>query len=265
MTTSRDPYVFSIQHALASNTFLSTVTIQVAIMSLWNSQHQSQSRKLNSNGAPVTTEKVNNVYLTTPTFILANLLGRHTLVVPSDHVEQGLPAPTNSAHAITKGILRMFTSFPWWDVSFLVAFFFSVGCALFIMSGLFFWLPLVVPSSDFPHESATAGGVTSFVGGTLFEFGAVLLLFEAINENQTGCFGWELEGVFSNHEKSGEGTLRYKPEKKTCDHQHCKLNGYGFMKGAPGSKFSRRKWEWWPTWHELVEPTTSMSWDSWAP
>ena len=145
----------------------------------------------------------------------------------------------------------MFTSFPWWDVSFLVAFFFSIGCALFILSGLFFWLPLVAPSLDFPHESATAGGVTSFIGGTLFEFGAVLLLFEAINENQTGCFGWELEGVLSNHEKSGDESLRYKPEKETCDHQHCKLNGYGFMKGAPGSTVSRRRWEWWPTWHEL--------------
>ncbi|KAK0831833.1 hypothetical protein LTS02_018263, partial [Friedmanniomyces endolithicus] len=100
----------------------------------------------------------------------------------------------------------MFATFPWWDVSFLVAFFFSVGSAVFIVCGFFYWLPLAAPSTDFPHESATAGGITSFIGGTLFEIGAVFLVIEATNENQTGCFGWELEHVVSEHERSGKAS-----------------------------------------------------------
>ncbi|KAK0922548.1 hypothetical protein LTR29_018255, partial [Friedmanniomyces endolithicus] len=100
----------------------------------------------------------------------------------------------------------MFATFPWWDVSFLVAFFFSVGSAVFIVCGFFYWLPLAAPSTDFPHESATAGGIASFIGGTLFEIGAVFLVIEATNENQTGCFGWELEHVVSEHERSGKAS-----------------------------------------------------------
>jgi hypothetical protein len=143
----------------------------------------------------------------------------------------------------------MFTTFPWWDVSFLVAFFFSVGCAVFIACGFFYWLPLAAPSTEFPRESATAGGITSFIGGTLFEIGAVFLVIEATNENQTGCFGWELEHVFSELEKSGQSSVRYKPGKNACGHHHC--GNRGFLRGAPGSKGSQRRWEWWPTWQEL--------------
>ena len=149
----------------------------------------------------------------------------------------------------------MFTTFPWYDVSFLVAFFFSIGCAIFIVCGLFYWLPLSYPSTEFPHESGTAGGVTAFVGGTLFTIGAVFLMIEATNENQTGCFGWELEQVISEHthhhddtEKSCSATAAYRPERKVCDHLHSPHTP--FLKGAAGTK-PARKWTWWPTWHEL--------------
>ena len=205
--------------------------------------------KLDSNGALETIAKAIGLPFQTSTAALTALLGRHTLVVPTDHAAQGLPAPTSSSRAIAKGIGRMFATFPWWDVSFLVAFFFSVGSAVFVVCGLFYWLPLAAPSTDFPHESATAGGITSFIGGTLFEIGAVFLVIEATNENQTGCFGWELEHVVSEHEKSGKASVRYKPEKNACGHHHC--GNRGFSRGALGSEGSQRRWEWWPTWHEL--------------
>ena len=124
------------------------------------------------------------------------------------------------------------------------------------MCGLFYWLPLAYPSTTFPHESATAGGVTAFVGGTLFTVGAFLLMLEATNENQTGCFGWELEQVLSKHsshhlngDKEKSSALTYRPERKACDHLHCPR--HGFLKGAPGTKAAARKWTWCPTWHEL--------------
>ena len=188
-----------------------------------------------------------------------NRKGRHTLVIPADGIGQHLPAPTASSRAVVRGIGRMFTSFPWWDVSFLVAFFFSIGCAIFIICGLFYWLPIAYPSTEFPHESGTAGGVTAFVGGTLFTIGAVLLVVEATNENQTGCFGWELEQVFSEHThpKDGEDAsssprnLSYRPKRWACKHAHCPVHSRSPFKGGPHAKNQARKWEWWPTWHEL--------------
>ncbi|KAI9762439.1 MAG: hypothetical protein M4579_000415 [Chaenotheca gracillima] len=178
-----------------------------------------------------------------------NRKGRHTLVVPLDHAAQGLPAPTSSAKAVAKGIGRMFTTFPWWDVSFLVAFFFSVGCAVFIVCGFFYWLPLAAPDTEFPNESDIGGGIISFIGGTLFEIGAIFLMIEATNENQQGCFGWELEHALTGHDKLHPGSLIYKPEESTCGHHHCQKQG--LVKGAPGSKGTERRWEWYPTWHEL--------------
>ena len=70
---------------------------------------------------------------------------------------------------------------------------FSWGSAIFVMSGFFYWMPLVAPSTEFPAENTIAGGVTAFVGATMFTIGGVLLIVEATNENQTGCFGWALE------------------------------------------------------------------------
>jgi hypothetical protein len=150
----------------------------------------------------------------------------------------------------------MFTTFPWWDVSFLVAFLFSVGCALFIVCGLFYWLPLAYPSTTFPHESGTAGGITAFIGGTLFEVGAVLLVIEAVNENQTGCFGWELEHTLSKHDHETEKSSptqqpRYHASQQSCSHAHCPYQSRSPFKSSPGTKHLPRKWSWWPTYHEF--------------
>jgi hypothetical protein len=86
-----------------------------------------------------------------------NRKGRHTIVVPADAKSPQYPQPTCRPHPVLKGILRMFTTFPWWDVSFLVAFFFSIGCAIFIACGLFYWLSIAYPATEFPHEAGTAG------------------------------------------------------------------------------------------------------------
>lgn len=180
--------------------------------------------------------------------------GRHTLIVPAGERGDRLPRPSSDPAVVLKNIGRMFTTFPVWDVSFLVAFFFSVGCAVFIMCGFFYWLPLAAPSSEFPHESATAGGVTSFIGGTLFQIGAILLMIEAVNENQTGCFGWELEQVLTKHESKAEAQgLRYQPKHDHCHHHHAVRKGLVSAPSGhkPSGTRTNRKWTWWPTWHEL--------------
>ena len=63
------------------------------------------------------------------------------------------------------------------------------------INAFFVWLPLQDPSTEFPGEIANAGGITAFIGATIFELGSILLMIEAVNENRADCFGWALEEV----------------------------------------------------------------------
>lgn len=83
----------------------------------------------------------------------------------------------------------MFTSFPIWDISYLVAIFFALGSLVWILSASFVFLPLVNPQSEFPGEIIQGGGFTAFIGATIFELGGVLLMLEALNDNRAACFG----------------------------------------------------------------------------
>lgn len=157
----------------------------------------------------------------------------------------------------------MCTVYAWWDVSWWIAVLFSVGSAIFIISGCFYWVPLVNPKTKFPGESLVAGGVTAFIGATLFQIGAVLLIVEATNENQSGCFGWAIEEAFSHDKDDDErddsqnngspptkhGRVLIVPDH--CDHHHKrglrKAENVRMQHPTAG-----RTWEWWPTWHELT-------------
>jgi len=184
------------------------------------------------------------------------LTGRHVLVVPKDHDGEHRPQLSTSWAAIGKGIWRMCTVFAWWDVSWWIAVLFSVGSAIFVASGLIYWLPLEDPSTAFGGEGL-AGGLTSFIGATLFTIGGVLLIVEATNDNQTGCFGWALEHAFTHDSQSSDGENSSPDRKNTsqwvpvdCSHHHSKgihHSGVSHMQHPSAN----RKWEWFPTWHEL--------------
>jgi hypothetical protein len=107
----------------------------------------------------------------------------------------------------------MFTSFPYWDISYLVAITFTLGSVLWCINAFFVWLPLQVPSSEFNGEIANAGGITAFIGATIFEIGSVFLMLEAVNEKQEGCFGWAVESVLEE-----KGLI--KVGKAECVHHH---------------------------------------------
>jgi hypothetical protein len=81
----------------------------------------------------------------------------------------------------------------------------------------FVWYPLQNPSSEFPDEVYSAGGITAFIGATIFAFGSVLLFIEAVNENREGCFGWAIERMVSGTSK---GQLRVVPDRAACRHHH---------------------------------------------
>ena len=121
-----------------------------------------------------------------------NRKGRHTLVVaPASEISAPILAPksTSRIREVGRGLLRMTRQYPYWDVSWLVATIFTLGSLTWVINAFFAYLPLAQPSTLFGNEILVGGGVSAFVGASIFEIGSVLLMIEAVNENQAGCFG----------------------------------------------------------------------------
>ena len=163
------------------------------------------------------------------------LLGRHAIVVTPEadnNAKYLTPPSTSTTKETLKGILRMFTVFPYWDVSYLVAVVFTIGSVVWCINAFFVWLPLVDPASEFPGEISDAGGWSAWVGASIFEFGSVLLMIEAVNENRADCFGWAVEEVLEE-----QGLIRLKPH--GCVHHHKnKGNLVGKGKASEGRPYS---------------------------
>lgn len=185
-----------------------------------------------------------------------NRKGRHVLVIPSNDGATDAPAFSTSWSHIRRILWRMCTVYAWWDVSWWIAVLFSWGSALFLICGFFYWLPLAAPSTEFPNESSIGGGLTAFIGATMFTVGGVLLVVEASNEHQTGCFGWAVENLFTHSDSDTEPGSRPPPDGKltirqeACTHHHAT--------GAHSSAAlhlqhpeAGRRWEWCPTWQEF--------------
>ena len=170
-------------------------------------------------GAQETTEKVQK-YLMSVTALNANsaCAGRHAIAVtPAAHNDAQFltPRPTSTATETLKNIGKMFVTYPYWDVSYLVAVIFTVGSVVWCLNGFFAWLPLQDPSTEFLGEKPVGGGITAFLGATIFEFGSILLMIEAVNENRSDCFGWALEEALEE-----KGLMRVRPEHADCKHHH---------------------------------------------
>ena len=149
-----------------------------------------------------------------------NRKGRHKLLVTpaisNADTHYLTPNSTATFRAVGLGIWRMFTYFPYWDVSWLVAVIFTLGSVMWVINGFFAWLPIVRPDTEFDSELDSAGW-TAFIGATIFVIGSVLLMIEAVNENRAGCFGWALEQVFEGAEKGVRWQVR---AEKRCRHHH---------------------------------------------
>ena len=182
-----------------------------------------------------------------------NRKGRHALLVdasPSSTTLHTTPAPTSTLTATARGIARMTTYYPIWDISYLVAIIFTLGSAVWVINAFFVWLPLQDPSTEFTDEISVGGGWTAFIGATIFEIGSVLLMFEAVNENRSGCFGWALEQAFDA--EVGKWTVRPTENGDGCAHHHA--NRKNFVGKGPNSQVVHdggKTWRWFPSWHEL--------------
>ncbi|KAH8685723.1 integral membrane protein [Tricladium varicosporioides] len=183
-----------------------------------------------------------------------NRKGRHALLISPSLAASArylTPPPTSSLAQTFYGILRMFTWFPIWDVSYLVAVVFTIGSVCWCVNAFFVWLPLQDPRSEFKGEIVSAGGISAFVGATIFEIGSVLLMIEAVNENEVDCFGWALEEILEEN-----GLIRVRPDKQGCTHHHLNhknLVGKGKVSAEKSNLSSSRsgQWNWIPSWQEL--------------
>lgn len=124
-----------------------------------------------------------------------NRKGRHALLLrrgkDGQKQPQGTLEPTNSWPATLRGIVRLFTRFPYWDISWCVAIVYTVGSLVWVANGFFGVLPLVGRGSSQKLTPATTW--SAFAGASIFFLGSYLLFLEAINANRIGCFGWAVE------------------------------------------------------------------------
>jgi hypothetical protein len=166
--------------------------------------------------------------------------GRHAIIVTPEadgNAKYLTPPSTSTLKETLKGIWRMFTTCPYWDVSYLVAVVFTLGSVVWCINAFFVWLPLQDPSTEFTGEITDGGGWTAWIGATIFEFGSILLMIEAVNENRADCFGWAVEEVLQE-----EGLIRLTPHSCTHHHQN-KGNLVGKGKASEGRLCSSLSYE----------------------
>ncbi|KAH6611445.1 hypothetical protein Trco_001465 [Trichoderma cornu-damae] len=196
-----------------------------------------------------------------------NRKGRHPLLVqeplPGEDAPFMTPRPTSHPKEIMKAVIKTLTHYPIWDISWLVAFIFTWGSVVWVLNSFFVWLPLVAPSTEFDGETYYGGGVTAFIGAILFfELGSILLIFEAINANNTGCFGWAVEQLVDS-EGGGHAKLRVVANHHRCRHHHQNRRNFvgkpsaaALAEARPAPKSGNgvdgeKQWQWFPSWHDL--------------
>ncbi|KAI5275316.1 hypothetical protein E4T47_01782 [Aureobasidium subglaciale] len=199
-----------------------------------------------------------------------NRKGRHTLItrpLSVEHPETNISTPrsTTTWRSVLHTLWLMITFYPVWDVSWCVAFIFTLGSVLWVINALFVFLPLIRPSSTFHDEALVGGGITAFIGATIFEVGSILLMLEAINEHRQGCFSFAVESTYDVYAGRVGAVmtshLRITPQGCTHHHQN-KKNLVGkpdrvtrnATPGLPSDKSQLVKtgsWVWCPSWNQL--------------
>lgn len=153
----------------------------------------------------------------------------------------------------------MLTYYPYWDISYLVAILFTLGSVVWIINSFMIYLPFRWPWSEIHGQVLYGGGITAFVGATIFEVGGVLMMLEAVNSNRQGCFGMALEKFYEAHfsRREEEGVAvetKIVPCEGACSHHHRNTKTLVSTSGSrqntmatdAGSTASTKKiWVWW--------------------
>ncbi|KAF2162319.1 hypothetical protein M409DRAFT_27323 [Zasmidium cellare ATCC 36951] len=205
-----------------------------------------------------------------------NRKGRTSIAVPRDDGRDPLKRPrfTASRGQVAKGILRMFTVFPYYDMAYLVGVLFAIGSAIFVANGIICLLPIAYPDLKFGHEARhLSGGLTCFLGALAYQFGALVAYLEAVND---GSFhGSAMKKFLQGHEDEEKQLVKAKLyaffDHLTPIRGRERRAMFGSESGLPTpfttASISRRgamdlgsedtgsheysRFRWWPTWKSL--------------
>lgn len=115
-----------------------------------------------------------------------NRKGRNSVAVPTSGARAKL-IPLRSRlvselRQISKHVLRMCMTFPYWDMAFWSGWSYSWGSVLFIIDSAWAWKDVAEPESQ--PESLTKWGspLCFFFGALLYQLGATMAYFEAVND-----------------------------------------------------------------------------------
>ncbi|RAH40539.1 uncharacterized protein BO95DRAFT_326018, partial [Aspergillus brunneoviolaceus CBS 621.78] len=127
--------------------------------------------------------------------------------------------PTTHPRIILATLKSMLTTFPYWDLSYLIAVTFTLGSAIWIVNAFFVWLPLQDPGTVFRGEEGAGGGWTAFVGAAVFEVGSWGLVVEA--------WGYTTKAI---------SNLVLRPSTETCTCHHSNRKGLLSSSSSSGRK-----------------------------
>ena len=124
-----------------------------------------------------------------------NRKGRHALLIRRGKdgriKPHGTLEPTNTLPATVRGLVALFTRYPYWDISWWVAIMFTLGSMVWVANGFTVLFPVIGKGSS--QAMSNASSWSALAGASIFFFGSYLLFLEAINANRNGCFGWAVE------------------------------------------------------------------------
>lgn len=138
-----------------------------------------------------------------------NRKGRNSVAVPLLASPPVKPRPRRT-HAIEvgKNVLRLCTTFPYWDMAFWSGWSYTIGSALFVIDGGFSFGPLAYPSTEFGGETTYGGPLCFFIGALFYQIGAVMAYLEAVND---GSFhGSAMRRLLEGHEDEQKNMLDQK-------------------------------------------------------
>jgi len=173
-------------------------------------------------------------------------------------------------------LTRLVTVVAWWDVSWWIGILFCFGSLCSITAGVLQWLPTAYPSIEFLTDPFVIAGTIGFIRAIIFLLGGMLLVVEAVNANQSDCFGWALkEALNSNRdsarlpstdEEQGTGsgtqpaetTSDVQPDRRNCTHfnnpdriKYKIMHIKQFKVEVRPSPGCAQAWKWWPTWQDV--------------
>ena len=222
-----------------------------------------------------------------------NRKGRGSVAIPNSAypIPHNSPPMTLNLEHLAKGIVRMFTTFPYWDMAFWSGWSYSVGSVMFVMDGAFAWGPIAFPSTDLgAGEEKYAVPLLFFFGALFYQVGATMAYLEAVNDGsfagsalkrfldddehtKKDLLDEKLHSFFGhlvphrhhgqNDEKAEETVdpeagwrskdTRARPGSIYPDSKHPapRRGGLDLGEVEEGEAGEYLTWRWWPTWHRL--------------